>query len=241
MTNNSEIGFLLIHGLGSSHKSMKPLADSLTEKGFVVDNIDLPGHNTNSADLQTKIWQDWVGYAQKRLEQLQEKCERIYLSGISLGGCIALYLGANNPNIAGLIICSTALAPVSFLTWVLYHCSFIRYFVKWINVKKRLGKKLGLPKSWESYEKLPVNSAINTAKLAKNLQKIVHKVTQPIIVIYSTCDKLVTLEGCKNILNRVSSTDKQLIEIEKGGHAMLIDKGCNKAINQIFLWLEHRL
>ena len=108
-------------------------------------------------------------------------------------------------------------------------------------MKKHYGKKLGLPESWETYEKLPISSVINTAELVKNLRKIVHKVTQPIVVIYSIYDKIVTLEGCKNILYSVSSTDKQLIEIEKGGHAMLIDEGCNKAIEQIFLWLENRL
>ncbi|MHA1800643.1 MAG: alpha/beta hydrolase [Candidatus Heimdallarchaeaceae archaeon] len=241
MTINSEIGFLLIHGLGSSHKSTKTLVDYLLEKGYLVDNIDLPSHNTTPEDLQRQEWKDWVNYAQKRLEKLQIKCERTYISGVSLGGRIALYLGANNPDISGLMICSTALEPVSFLTWILYHCSFIRYFVKWINVKKQFGKKLGLPESWETYEKLPISSVTNTAKLVKNLRKIVHKVSQPIIVIYSIHDKLVTLKGSQNILNRVSSTDKQLLEIEKGGHAMLLDEGCNIALEQISVWLENRL
>jgi hypothetical protein len=40
MSKASDVGFLLIHGLGSNHLAMQPLEQFLITAGYIVDNID---------------------------------------------------------------------------------------------------------------------------------------------------------------------------------------------------------
>ncbi|MBA7585432.1 Uracil phosphoribosyltransferase [subsurface metagenome] len=107
MSKNALIGFLLIHGFASTKYSFQILVDSLKEKDYVVDALDLPGHNTSPQDMIGVKWTDWTDYCQNCLDNLKEKCKKVYIIGTSLGGTLTLYLGSTNPDVDGLIALAT--------------------------------------------------------------------------------------------------------------------------------------
>jgi len=240
MVVNSASGILLIHGLSANHKSMLKIAKVLEKHNFIVDNTDLPGHNTSPEDLKNTEWTEWIEQTQKRLEILRNKSSEIFVLGTSLGSIISLYLGTNDPNIAGLILCATAIKPFNFKSWFIYNFHFIQYFIRYVSLNRIISQYLGIPKEWKRYEKIPVSSLIESTKLLKELRNRIKKIYQPILVIQSKNDRIINQRGRKQVYNAVNSEDKIFVEVNKGGHVILLDEGCEQAIDIIMKWLLER-
>jgi carboxylesterase len=77
---------LLLHGLGGTAATMRPLADALTMHGHDVHAPTLPGHGTEPTALLTVGWADWLAAAQAW------RCDLVV--GQSMGGNLALALAA---------------------------------------------------------------------------------------------------------------------------------------------------
>lgn len=240
MVASSASGILLIHGLGTNHKSMLKIAKILEEHNFIVDNTDLPGHNTSPEDLKNTGWTEWIEHTQKRLELLKNKSSEVYILGASLGSVISLYLGTNNPDVAGLILCATALKPFNFKSWFVYNFHFIQYFIRYVPLNRIMSRYLGIPKDWKRYEKIPVSSLIESAKLLKDLRKCIKKINQPILIIQSKNDRIINQRGRKQVFKAVNSDDKTFVEIQRGGHVIMSDEDCNHSFDIITKWLLER-
>ncbi|MHA1954255.1 MAG: alpha/beta hydrolase, partial [Candidatus Heimdallarchaeaceae archaeon] len=131
MSSTKQIGFLLIHGFTGTHFEMIPLEEFLMERGFTVRNITLPGHETTEEDLTTKKWTDWIDYAQLKLNELKKQCEKVFVTGLSMGGTITLLLGAKNKDLSGIItLAAVYRAPdwrMHFLSIPLVHFVYPRH------------------------------------------------------------------------------------------------------------------
>ncbi len=240
MAKASEVGFLLVHGLGSNHLAMQPLEQFLTNAGYVVDNIDLPGFNTTPEDLQSINWLDWINYTQERLNILKDQCTSVYVCGTSLGGAIALYLCSINQDLAGIITLATAAKPFNFVSWFLYHFHPIQFFYKWVKVGKFRANFIGDSDVWYGYDRLPVSALIQTSKLLRVLRKQLKLVNQPILLLHGKNDQLVPFNSMKKIVSKIKSKDITTVEILEGGHLVLLDKGSKQALGEIEEWLEKR-
>ena len=51
---------LLVHGLGGTAATMRPLADDLAALGHDTTVVTLPGHGTDPTDLAGTTWSDWL-------------------------------------------------------------------------------------------------------------------------------------------------------------------------------------
>ena len=240
MEDEKSPGVLLIHGLGTNHNSMMKIAKLLEKQNFIVDNADLPGHNKTPEDLKNTEWTEWTDQTQERLESLRVKSSEIFILGASLGSVISLYLATKNPDIDGLILCSTAFKPFNFKSWVVYNFHFIQHFIRYIPLNKIMSMYLGIPKDWKRYEKIPVSSLIQGAKLLQDLRKRIRQVNQPILIIQAKNDRIINRRGRKQVFNTVNSVDKTLVELQGGGHIIMSDENCEQAFNKITKWLQER-
>jgi carboxylesterase len=200
MASQHAVGFLLLHGLGAHNSTMKLIEKMLSNKGFKVDNVILPSHKTSSDDLQKINWEDWVNFAQERLDILKLTSNKIFIIGTSLGGIITLFLGAKNPDIDGLVTCFTAVKPYNLLSWIVYRFYFIQYIIKWIKIEKIASRYVGKVKDWESYEKIPTRSLVEIAKMLKNLRPHLKTIKQPLLIIHCINDKIVSIKGLHQII-----------------------------------------
>jgi carboxylesterase len=233
-------GVLLIHGLGTNHGSMKKIAEILEKQNFIVDNADLPGHNTIPEDLKNTEWTEWTEHTQRRLENLKTKTSEVFIFGTSLGSIITLYLTTNNPDVTGLILCSTALKPFNFKSWLVYNFHFIQYIIQYVPLNRIMSMYLGIPKDWKRYEKIPVSSLIQSVKLLKILRKRISKVNQPLLIIQAKNDRIINRRGRNQVFNAVKSEDKTLVELQAGGHVIMHDENREQASEIITKWLLER-
>lgn len=120
----NDVGCLLIHGFRSCPLEMRDFGNYLNNMGFTVHICLLPGHGTEPRDLVGIKWIHWLQLVEKSYKELNEKCSKIFVAGLSTGGSLALYL-ASRHKVDGII----ALAPglflkqrfVSLLTYIKIH------------------------------------------------------------------------------------------------------------------------
>jgi carboxylesterase len=104
-------GALVLHGFTGNPGSMRGLAEAFAAAGFHVEMPRLPGHGTTVDDMLTTGWSDWVGEAEAALQRLAGRADRIVVAGLSMGGSLTLRLGADHPELHGLVCINPATQP----------------------------------------------------------------------------------------------------------------------------------
>lgn len=111
-------GILLVHGLGDSPGSFTDIIPALTQRGFLVRTVLLPGHGTQPADLMPVSVEDWRRVVAEQATLLREEVGEVYLGGFSTGGNLVLEYALQHPEIQGLVLFSPAIRsdePLDFL------------------------------------------------------------------------------------------------------------------------------
>ena len=231
--------FLLIHGFTGTHYEMVPLEEFLVSKGYYVNNITLPGHETTIEDMAKTEWREWVRYAQNQLQDLCKDYENVFTVGLSMGGAITLYLGANNPDIAGIIVMAAPYKPVDW-RMLLVRILPIHIFFKYRKNIETGWEDLNSLDSHKSYEKYPFRSIAELHKLLVRVKKLVPRISVPILVVQSKNDPSISSEFPVWIYDNVESSDKELKWIEKGGHVIPKDSGRFQLFGIIEKWLANK-
>lgn len=102
-------GVLLMHGFTATTAEIRPLAQRLLSKGYSVSGPLLPGHGTSPQDANRFTWKDWLQVCENAYRQLKFQCEPVFVGGESTGGLLALYLGSQHPEVAGILTYAPAL------------------------------------------------------------------------------------------------------------------------------------
>src|SRR3954447_5282932 len=120
---SSSLGVLLLHGLTSSLATVNGLVPHLEAAGLPYAMPTLRGHGTKPEDLRGVTWHGWYEDAERALDELLTRCDRVVVMGLSMGGVVALHLGVQRPErLAGIVTVAPALRlniPAAFLLPVL--------------------------------------------------------------------------------------------------------------------------
>jgi alpha-beta hydrolase superfamily lysophospholipase len=84
---------VLLHGLSDSPYSLRHLARSYVEHGYVAIGVRLPGHGTVPAGLTRAHWQDWRAATRLAVREARRAAgagQPLHLVGYSNGGALAL-------------------------------------------------------------------------------------------------------------------------------------------------------
>lgn len=111
-------GILLVHGLGDAPGTFSDVIPALTQQGFLVRTLLLPGHGTQPADLMPVSVDDWRRVVAEQAALLGRDVPEVYLGGFSTGGNLALEYAIQHPEIRGLVLFSPAIRsdePLDFL------------------------------------------------------------------------------------------------------------------------------
>lgn len=102
----------MIHGFTGNPGSMRGVADAMVAAGFHVEMPLLPGHGTRVADMLPTRWADWSAAAEAAYQALAARADKVVVVGLSMGGALTLRLGADHPEIAGLVCINPATQPM---------------------------------------------------------------------------------------------------------------------------------
>jgi carboxylesterase len=104
-------GVLVLHGFTGNPQSMRPLAEALAAAGFTVDLPLLPGHGTSVEDMVPTRWADWSEAAEAAYRALADRCDKVAVSGLSMGGTLTCWLAEHHPEIAGIAVINPFVEP----------------------------------------------------------------------------------------------------------------------------------
>jgi len=97
-------GVLVLHGFTGNPQSMRPLAEAVAAAGYSVELPLLPGHGTALDDMLPTRWSDWSQAAEAAFQGLAARCQKVAVTGLSMGGTLTCWLAEQHPEIAGIAV-----------------------------------------------------------------------------------------------------------------------------------------
>lgn len=213
-------GCLLIHGFSGTPLEMRPMGAYLAEKGLTVLGVRLAGHGTTPEDMATTGWRDWVGSAEKALQELQDSCEKIFVSGLSTGGLITLHLAAHHP-LNGAIVMSV---PAYVSDWRFRLMPLVQLFVRWVipNIESDLTDPEAQDRLW-SYNRLPTRAVASFRQLLFLVRRELGQIHIPVLIMQGALDHHISQDSAQILYDDLGSTDKEVILWPNSGHNIVVD------------------
>lgn len=212
------VGVLLIHGFTGSPASMREWAEQLAAAGYTVAVPRLPGHGTVWQELNVAGWQDWYYCIEAEYLALRERCDQVFVAGMSMGGSLALRLAEQQPDVAGLMLVNPALGAVDQVARV---SGLLKYVLPSVA---SVGNDIKLPGVDEgAYATTPVAGVHQLFKLWADVRSCLDLVTCPIILFRSSIDHVVPGSSSDAIVRLVSSLSITEIVLENSYHVATLD------------------
>ena len=108
---SGDAGVLVLHGFTGNPGSMRGLADACAAAGFHVEMPQLAGHGTAIEDMVPTRWADWSSDAEAAYQTLAARASKIVVMGLSMGGSLTLWVGAQHPEVKGIVCVNPATQP----------------------------------------------------------------------------------------------------------------------------------
>ncbi len=226
--DGGETGVLLCHGFTGSPQSLRPWAQHLAARGLTVSLPLLPGHGTRWEDMQLTGWQDWYAEVDRELRSLRERCTRVFVAGLSMGGALALRLAAKHgPDVAGVVVVNPANKVHGLAAYTL---PVSRHFVRTApgiasDIAKEHSVEIG-------YDRVPLHAAHSLRNFFRLVDGELPQVTQPMLLLRSAEDHVVPAADSARILSRVSSTDVTEIVLEQSYHVATLDHDADRIFEE---------
>lgn len=215
------VGCLLIHGYTGCAKEMIPMGRRLAERGITTSGILLKGHGTSPEDMARTGWRDWTDSAIDGWNDLNKRCEKVFVAGFSMGGALALYLGATQSDAAGVIALSGA---AIIRDWRLPLVGLAKRFVKFFP--KGNDNDLANPQAffdmW-SYNVHPLSCSLELVQLTAVVRDLLPHITAPILIMHGLRDRTLSPDSARYIHDHVGSADKQMHLLPRSGHGLVVD------------------
>lgn len=199
--------FLLLHGLNDSPYVFTDAGAELSERGFDVRAILLPGHG-NSPEAQLSMsYTQWISAAREQLRYWDDQnSSPLYLGGFSLGGVLATALTIEHGNVEGLLLFSPAFK--SSMNHLLRWSSLYAKFKPWV-----FGGMI-IEDNPTKYNSIPINGAAQYYETTQYLKRRWKRrpLEMPVLVVASRDDSVLDIDFLINVFDRkFKSTKKRLL------------------------------
>ncbi|HWZ89528.1 MAG TPA: alpha/beta fold hydrolase [Polyangiaceae bacterium] len=221
----ARIGILLVHGFTGSPASLRPLSELLAARGFAVELVRLPGHGTHFRDMMSTRYADWRAEAERGLEALKARTERVIAFGISMGATLLLDIVSQDPTrVSGLGTVNAAVLDREGLLVKL--APFLEHVLPLVPASAAGLAKNDIAKPGMSelaYSWVPAKSGNSLVRELPRIRAQLPNLTCPVLVAYSRADHSVPPENSKAILRMLGSKDITELVLERSYHVATLD------------------
>jgi carboxylesterase len=212
-------GVLCCHGFTGNPNSMRPLGQALHGAGFAVEVPLWPGHGTSIDDMLQTGWPDWSSAAEAAYQELAGRSEKVVVAGLSMGGTLAAWLGANHPEIAGLILVNPATEPMPQEA-----VDMIRAMLDaGEEISPAIGSDIADPDVTElAYEGTPLRPLLSLIEHQTELEALLPQIACPVLLMTSPNDHVVAPTASDYLAARVAGPVER-VTLERSYHVATLD------------------
>ncbi|MDR1712303.1 MAG: alpha/beta fold hydrolase [Propionibacteriaceae bacterium] len=217
-SDSGDVGVLFCHGFSGSPWSLLEWAQVTAAAGYRVRLPRLPGHGTSWQELNTTQWRDWYDCVSREFNQLAAHCSKVFVTGLSMGGALALRLAEKHPDkVAGLVLVNPAVQAklVSRAAPLLQH---------FVGSVKAIGEDIAAPNVLEhAYNRTPVKAVASMLKMWTDVRACLDLVVCPVLLFRSLQDHVVPAASSRTILTHISSDEITERCLERSYHVATMD------------------
>lgn len=212
-------GVLLLHGFTSTTSTVLDLAQRCAAQGYSVSAPRLPGHGTTVEDLMTTGWDDWSGAALAAYDELAQRCDRVAIVGLSMGGTLAVHVAAQRPDVAAFVFINPYVKHQGAEWDELAQSMLVAGVLTYDSIGSDV-KKEGVTES--SYSQTPIAPAISLLDAVKVVNEQLGSITAPSLLLSSTEDHVVATDNGDEIVKK-SNGPVERIWLENSFHVATLD------------------
>jgi glycerophosphoryl diester phosphodiesterase len=228
-TSTDKIGVLLCHGFLSKHEQMVPLSNYIYETlGWETSLVELTGHGYDQENIATATWNNWVDDVKEKYLSLRKRCDKVYMIGFSLGGCISAYVASlKSIRPEGLIIVNGVFGVKNVFNKLLPGVMIYNKVCSKVKLQKIMLESITNDSEDPELNQPLVNlSATNELrKMSKIAGTILQDVKCPTFVIQEYNDPTVFYGSGKRAFKKLGATFKRFYTTKLNTHLTIHDKG----------------
>jgi carboxylesterase len=229
------ITVVLLHGYTGAPAELSQLAEALHAQGFGVEAPLLVGHGTCLADLMPVQPSQWLEQVDGVVDRLLDQGQRVVVAGLSLGSILAIQAGMRRPAVEAVIAYSppivsgdprARIAPVLSLLFP----SVPRPADDFIDpsTAERLWK----------YPRWPSRCSVRVLDFIASTRKHLGDLHQPLLVMASTLDRVITRRGVELLQQRAGSKRVEVDWLEGSGHVITADAEWQTVADRTLIFLK---
>ena len=219
LLEGNEHGILLLHGFTGSAGHMRLIGEELHKKGYTVLGIHLPGHGTAMEDMGRVGWQEWLQAAKEGVLTLKERCDKVSVAGLSMGGVLTLLI-AQQTKVNAVVVMSAPMALKNKFASLARLASPFSPVTYWRSDSER--EKLLDHRYDYGYPGFPTQKVSDLMHLIHMARRNLFAVTCPTLVIQSHADDTIHPDSADIILRGIRSEKKAMLWLEKVPHVITI-------------------
>lgn len=206
------IGCLIIHGFAGTREEITDVETHLKSRSWLVYTPELPGHTGVKEDLADVTYQHWLAKSQVALEELLERCDKVYIVGFSMGGVIASYLAGTYP-VDRLVLLSPA-------AYYLNPKQIVQDLKGWFleGIRGELDEDEYYQLYKDKIRNVPVKATMEFAKLVKRIRPFIERVNVPTLIIQGDKDGMVPPKSAEYIYEKINSDQKEIFHFPNAKH-----------------------
>jgi Esterase/lipase len=217
LTGPTDTACLFIHGFTASPSEVYPVARQLFEEtDFSVSGPLLPGHGRTPREMNQTSWQDWFGRVEQEIDYLRRRHERVFITGLSMGGLLGLHAARQNGSLAGLIVINTPIFMKS--SGIMALTPLLRIFRPYYPKKMDQAAEELADQGRFAYPVMPVKAFQSMHNLRRLVMREIPELNLPILVFQSSQDASVEPRSAAFIKEKAAQAPVKLIELKNSGH-----------------------
>ncbi|MDI3257838.1 MAG: alpha/beta fold hydrolase [Kyrpidia sp.] len=232
------VGIVLVHGFTGSPSELRPMGQWLAERGYTVTGPLLAGHGTSPRDMERTGWRDWLNSVREAAASLADRCERVVVAGLSMGGSLALYLGSGAAGPAADAVISMC-APIYLWDWRAHVARFVAPFHRF-HRDGAAGYPEEIRQYLAGYDITPTRCVGELLALIRRIRALLPEILVPTLVLQARRDRTVRPRSAEYILSRLGSSDKELRWYDQSGHILTVDRDRETVWRDVHEWLMAR-
>ena len=221
------VGALVVHGFTGSPVSMRPWAQALADAGLSVRLPRLPGHGSTWQDMALTTWEDWYSAVDSAFGELTERCDDVFVCGLSMGGSLSLRLAElRGGEVRGLVLVNPS---VHSENKGLVALPVVKHLVKSLP---GVGNDIAKPGQEEGcYDRMPTKALAQLVRGWAMVKADIEKVDQPLLLFRSAVDHVVEPSNAAWILSHVRSADVTERVLPNSYHVATLDNDAPQIVD----------